>query len=143
MRLLKEGWELGCDMTTFPRSALGTMTCRLQKNGLGHGEPMENAKYATIESLEKKGLILSLENKYPSLQPTRFLLTDEGRKMVKSEPSEVQTINKVKVIVRIKGEVVSALKPHKIFTKDGLHGMIVSDGRPVTKEGDKWIYDAK
>jgi len=80
IRLLQEGWELGVDLN-FIGHTVQTQTCRLQKHGLGRGEPVEYAKITTIESLERKGLIEALPNPYTSIQPTVYRLTQKGKEL--------------------------------------------------------------
>lgn len=78
LRLMKEGWELGVDLNFIGHTGR-TQTCRLQKYGLGYGYPIEYAKISTIDSLERKGLIVSLSNPYVSIQPIRYWLTQKGK----------------------------------------------------------------
>jgi hypothetical protein len=80
IRLLQEGWELGVDTSAW-RGTLGERTVRLQKYGLGRGDPVEHAKILTIESLERKGLIEALPNPYVCVQPTVYKLTQKGKEL--------------------------------------------------------------
>lgn len=82
IKLMQEGWELGSDIYYIGR-VTQIEKGRLQKHGLGHGDPMEEVKIVTIRALKKKELIQALPNPYPSLEPTRYTLTEKGKKEVK------------------------------------------------------------
>jgi hypothetical protein len=43
----------------------------------------------------------------------------------------------------VNGERVSRTRPKKIFLHSSTKGVIVADGRPVVKIGDKWVYISK
>jgi len=57
IKLMKDGWELGCSETSGK--------CWLQKGGLGSGGNTEKVKESTISALEKKGLITYNKRDYP------------------------------------------------------------------------------
>jgi len=78
IKLLQEGWELGVDTDQIGYTRINR-TVRLQKHGLGHGEPIETARISTIEALVKKGLLQRIPNPYIMTQPTRYQLTEKGR----------------------------------------------------------------
>lgn len=52
-------------------------------------------------------------------------------------------IVKGEVAMRLEGKIVNRTRPKKICTFDGIHGVIVKDGRDVTKEGDVWVYEPR
>jgi len=56
----------------------------------------------------------------------------KGRKYVTAE-----------IWVVINGEKVNRTRPKKIFLTGPKKGIIVQDGRPVIKIGDKWCYISK
>lgn len=82
LHLLKDGWELGCDVYQIGHVGL-VEKCRLQKHGLGHGDPIRSAKIVTINALVRKGLIKRLENNFVMTQPTRYELTEKGVRALK------------------------------------------------------------
>lgn len=78
IRLMQEGWELGSDLDIIGHTG-SRETGRLQKHGLGHGNPCEDVKIVTINALCRKGLIKKKPNNYVMTQPTRYSLTEKGK----------------------------------------------------------------
>ena len=78
MELLQDGWELGVHTCTSGYTKIFRRAI-LQKNGLGKGAPLEDAKATSVFALEKMGLIKQTdEPTYPMVRPTRYELTKEG-----------------------------------------------------------------
>jgi len=81
LRLMGEGWELGTDTYEIGHTGMYEGG-RLQKNGLGRGDPIEYCKIVTIDALVRKGLLERLNNPYIMIQPTRYRLTKEGQQYI-------------------------------------------------------------
>lgn len=78
VKLMQEGWELGSDLGTIGHTVV-VETGRLQKHGLGHGDPCERVKIGTIQSLVRRGFIEKLPNMLVMVEPTRYRLTEKGK----------------------------------------------------------------
>jgi len=79
LKLLQEGWELGVDTNTSGHTVI-YRTARLQKNGLGHGDPIEYFKVTVVDALRRKCLIQQVdEPTYPMIKPVRYVLTQAGK----------------------------------------------------------------
>jgi len=81
LKLMGEGWELGTDTYEIRHTGLCERG-RLQKNGLGRGDPIEYCKIVTVDALVKKGLLERLDNPYIMIKPTRYRLTKEGERYI-------------------------------------------------------------
>lgn len=75
------GWELGTDLYDIGHTGMCERG-RLQKNGLGRGDPTVGVKITTVDALVRKGLLERLDNPYVSIQPTRYRLTKEGERYI-------------------------------------------------------------
>lgn len=82
LKLVGEGWELGTDLYEKGHTGMCERG-RLQKNGLGRGDPIEHCKITTVDALVRKGLLERLDNPYVTIQPTRYRLTEKGKIVVK------------------------------------------------------------
>ena len=91
LKLMQEGWECGIHICTSGHTQMFERGV-LQKNGLGHGSPLEEVKAQTIWSLRKHGLIELIPNDYVMTKPTRFVLTQKGKflQLAKNEKKETE-----------------------------------------------------
>ena len=78
LKLVSEGWELGTDIYENGHTGMCERG-RLQKNGLGRGDPIEHCKIVTVDALVRKGLLERLDNPYVMIKPTRYRLTKKGK----------------------------------------------------------------
>jgi len=78
IKLMQEGWELGVDTEGW-RSTLGQRRARLQKYGLGKGDPIAYFKAVVIDALERKKVIEQEPNNYPMIKSTKYHLTEKGK----------------------------------------------------------------
>lgn len=54
-------------------------------------------------------------------------------------PRNPTTITEI-VHMEIDGEVTSSIGKCRIFVMSPTEGIIIRDGRPVIKDGDRWLY---
>jgi len=78
MKLMQEGWELGSTITQIGFTIL-IERAWLQKNGIGHGDPIEDTKIVTVNALIRKGLIKRLPSKSPMIDGHIYRLTEKGK----------------------------------------------------------------
>jgi len=103
IRRMQEGWELGSGVYTIGHTRMVAKGV-LQKDGLGHGHPMENVKWVTILSLLKRKLITPVSG-FHGMTPYR--LTEKG-KQVKIEgvpPSILEKYDEIR-----KGDLIEFRK---------------------------------
>jgi len=80
LQLMQQGWELGSSVGTIGFTVI-VRRAWLQKNGIGHGAPIENTKIVTVNSLVRKGLVEKLSNPYVMTQCTLYRLTSKGKEL--------------------------------------------------------------
>lgn len=76
---MQEGWSCGIFTCTSGHTKIFDRGI-LQKNGLGHGEPLKHVKAQTIRSLENRGLIQEVGKGDGMVIPKEFKLTEKGEK---------------------------------------------------------------
>jgi hypothetical protein len=75
VRLMQNGWDLG----SYTKWDYTKQDGVLQKGSIGVGSETKKVHMTTIKSLIKRGFIIRHENKYPSINPTKYSLTKKGK----------------------------------------------------------------